>query len=108
MAPTPPIPTTTTTAAAGDIAHDVRGFLERHVDSLATLETLLLLVQHPSRFWSPQDLSWELGSDAVTAKRALAELRERGFASQAGTAPVFRLTPPNTEQHRVYASVAQA
>lgn len=60
-----------------DISADIRNFIFENIDSVETIETLLLLRENASRSWNADQVSQELRSDAASVQRRLRHLFER-------------------------------
>jgi DNA-binding MarR family transcriptional regulator len=59
---------------SGDIPQIVLRFIERHIDTVPHLETLLLLWEHPAQFWTQAEVSRRIYVDLDTAGRILDQL----------------------------------
>lgn len=57
-----------------EISEEVRGILDRHIESLEHLEVLLLLMRHPERRWTGRSVGTELRIASESAGRHLAKL----------------------------------
>ncbi len=62
------------------IPPDVREFILRHIDSIAHLEALLLLLQQPDVKWSASSLADHLYIETDQAAEVLQQLCEDGLA----------------------------
>jgi hypothetical protein len=56
------------------LPQDVHQFLYRNIDSVEQLEVLILLLHHPERGWSPDEVARELYSHPASIARRLAML----------------------------------
>ena len=56
------------------LPHDVHQVLYRNIDSVEQLEVLILLLHHPERGWSPDEVARELYSHPASIARRLAML----------------------------------
>jgi AraC-like DNA-binding protein len=56
------------------LPQDVHQFLHRNIDSVEQLEVLILLLEHPDRGWSPDEVARVLYSHPASIARRLAML----------------------------------
>ena len=62
------------------IPPDVRGFIQRHIDSIAQLEALLLLLHQPHVEWTATGVAAHLYIDTDQAAQVLQQLCDDGLA----------------------------
>ena len=80
------------------IPQRLRTFLDVHFDSVEQIEVLLLLSQHPDRFWTASEVDNELRSSPTVLLRRLNSLHKIGALERAADAtPRFRFNPNSTE-----------
>jgi hypothetical protein len=60
----------------------VRRFLERDIDSLETLELLLLLRKNPECYWSSDEIVAELRSTPFSIRQRIQTLRRLGLIAE--------------------------
>jgi DNA-binding MarR family transcriptional regulator len=65
---------------ATDFPAEIEQFIGQHIESLAQLETLLLLRRESARSWSCEDLSRQLYVTPDVCTGIIADLERRGFA----------------------------
>jgi hypothetical protein len=63
-----------------DIPHEVKLFVEHHIESVPQLEALLLLRKEPQREWQAADIAKALYIPEDVASALLADFVRRGFA----------------------------
>ena len=66
------------------IPPDIRDFIERHVDSIAQLEALLLLLHQPEIEWTAARVAAHLYIDTDQAAQVLQQLCDDGLAGCKG------------------------
>lgn len=74
----------------------VRQLIAEHIESVAQLEVLLLLREHPERVWSSQDVAAELRTAPELAEASLGRLSRAGLVAveiEAEGRPCFRYLP---------------
>jgi DNA-binding MarR family transcriptional regulator len=64
---------------ATDFPAEIEQFIAQHIESLAQLETLLLIRREPDRGWSCYDLSRQLYVTPDVCTGIVADLERRGF-----------------------------
>jgi hypothetical protein len=64
---------------ATDFPAEIEQFIGQHIESLAQLETLLLLRREPGRSWSCADLARQLYVTADVCTGIVTDLQRRGF-----------------------------
>jgi hypothetical protein len=64
---------------ATDFPAEIEQFIGQHIESLAQLETLLLLWRDPTRVWTRCDLSRQLYVTPDVCTGIIADLERRGF-----------------------------
>ena len=82
---------------AGEFSPEVEQFINQNVESLAELETLLLMRQDPQRTWDAAEIAKELYIPAELAGALLADFARRGFV---------QAEPPANVRHRYQAADA--
>jgi hypothetical protein len=75
---------------------DILAFITRCIDSVETLDVLLLLRRSPDTFWAPAAVARQLGINAETAANKLAGLHSRGLLARAAATSAFRFAPSET------------
>jgi DNA-binding IclR family transcriptional regulator len=90
------------------LALDVCELLDSCIDTIEALDALLLLLREPSRWWALVEVAHEIDANADEARRALAALRTRGLAADAGSSTLFRLAPLDPFAHAAFTSLARA
>jgi hypothetical protein len=88
-----------------DIPADLRDFILRYIDSVAQLEALLLLREHPSQNWSSQHLAGRLYISSERAESLLRLLKDEGIVEVDGEK--FRYFGGTPEQKRIIDRLAQ-
>lgn len=71
----------------GDIPEEVLQFVERRLDSVPHLETLLLLWEEPTRSWSEAEVGARVYVAAEQAQRILADLARASLIIEAPSMP---------------------
>jgi DNA-binding MarR family transcriptional regulator len=64
---------------ASEFPAEIEQFIGQHIESLAQLETLLLLRREPGRSWSGSDLSRQLYVTPDVCTGIITDLERRGF-----------------------------
>ena len=64
---------------ATEFPTEIEQFIGQHIESLAQLETLLLLRRDPARGWSSADLARQLYVTTDVSTGIVADLERRGF-----------------------------
>ena len=64
---------------ASDFPAEIEQFIGQHIESLAQLETLLLLRREPGRSWSCADLARQLYVTTDVCTAIVTDLERRGF-----------------------------
>lgn len=67
-----------------DLPPQVRDFVERHIDSVAELEALLLLRSSPADEWTVRQLAGRLYTEEAVTAEALTALHRRGLLAREG------------------------
>lgn len=73
-----------------EISLEIRRFIDQHVESVAQLEVLLLLKQHPERDWTADDMAKALYAAPEMCAGLLQEWARRGFAVAMAPGPKYR------------------
>jgi DNA-binding MarR family transcriptional regulator len=78
-------------AMADDFSSDVKQFIDQNIESLAQLETLLLMRQDPQRGWDAAEIAKALYLPPEMATTLLTDFSRRGFvkAESAGETRYF-------------------
>ena len=77
-----------------EFSTELKQFVTQHIESLAQLETLLLLRQDSSRSWSPAEVAKALYANQEMCANQLAELARHGFLEFLGDKePRYRYQP---------------
>ena len=87
-------------------AHVLR-FLEENIDTVAQLETLLMMSEEPDRSWLIADVA---SRNYITEQRAtdtLNALQRRGLVTSDESPPDFRFDPATDEVRAVVADLAR-
>ena len=94
---------------AGEITGPVRQLILDHIDSVAELELLLLLFQHPDREWAATDVAHDLRVEPEWTERRLAALAAQGLiVSMDGPPPRYQFKPATTDLDAAVTALAQA
>ncbi len=72
---------------------DLLDFISRHVDTVATLEVVLLLSRSPETFWAPAAVAERIGISAETASSVAGRLHAGGLLARASATSAFRFSP---------------
>jgi hypothetical protein len=87
-------------------AHVLR-FLEGNIDTVAQLETLLMMSEGPDRNWLIADVASRNYVSEQRASDTLTALRRRGLVSCVESPPCFRFDPASDEVRAVVADLAR-
>jgi hypothetical protein len=90
----------------GDLADVVVRDVDQYVDSLDTLEVVMLLFRERQRPWSPEDVARELRISLRVARRELDRMRSRGIASE--TDGAYRFVDSDVDKAAAVARIAAA
>ena len=82
------------TPKPGHISDETKAFLRSNVDSVGTLEILLLLHASPERGWTTQELNDELRSSLTSVESRVLRLVTKNLVSAQGIPNVYRYAPP--------------
>ncbi len=91
-----------------EIPHAVRRLIVEEIESIAQLETLLLLYRSPERTWTPDQVSIELRIDPRWTAEQLTVLERRGFLSQSSDPPSYRFHAATPEMASAVALLAES
>jgi len=94
------------TNSRNDIPAHVRRFLEENIDTVAQLETLLMMYEKLDRDWLITDVA---SRNYITEQRAtetLSALQRRGLVTAEESPPRFRYKPVNDEVRALVAELA--
>lgn len=84
------------------IPEDVREFIFEHIDSIEQLDIMMLLRSHRERFWTAQQVSVELRTNAESAANRLNLLRTIGILDvKDPSEPSYRYNPSPEIDHVV-------
>jgi hypothetical protein len=87
-------------------AHVLR-FLEGNIDTVAQLETLLMMSEEPDRSWLLADVASRNYISEQRAADTLTALKRRGLVSSVESPPCFRFEPASDEVRAVVADLAR-
>ena len=93
--------------AGGEVPAHVLRFLERNIDTVPQLETLLMMSEAPDRRWLIADVA---SRNYITEQRAsdtLNALLRRGLVSWDESPPAFRFNPATDEIRAAVADLAR-
>ncbi len=82
-------------------------FIARYVDSVETLETLLLLKRSSETFWMTSAIESHLGIKAGSAEKRLQSLLQNGFVVR-GMSGAYRYCPKRADDDALVAELATA
>jgi hypothetical protein len=89
------------------ISEEVRRLILENIDSVAQLETLLLLCRHREA-WTPEEVAKRIYIDPATALTVLESLTRRGFCAASREDVVrFRYSPRTAERERLVEQLAE-
>jgi hypothetical protein len=89
---------------AEELPEVVRRFVTGHIDSVSTLDALLVLRAAPDRVWSASDLGRALVSSETAATRQLHQLKRHGLLAHGHGG--FRYAPP-PDKHAIIDRLAE-
>jgi len=90
------------------ISPRVLKFITEKIDTVAELETLLIMADDEYRLWSAQELAARLYTEDSKAGRILVALARRQLAVAEGEPPRFRFSPTHDDDRQAFAEVADA
>jgi hypothetical protein len=90
---------------ADEFSAELELFMAQHIESLAQLETLLLMWGDPARQWDCAELSRALYITPDMCSGLVADLQRRGFLGQAADSR-YQYQPANPEMHRLLTQLA--
>lgn len=90
------------------ISPRVLKFIVEKIDSVAELETLLILSDDENRRWSVQEIAARLYTQPANAARVLESLVRCELASAEGSPSQFRYSPAHSDDRKAFAEVAEA
>jgi hypothetical protein len=90
------------------ISPRVLKFIAEKIDSVAELETLLIMSDDEQRLYSVQEIASRLYTEAQKAGRILDALVRRALIVAEGEPPRFRFSPTHSDDRKVFAEVADA
>lgn len=88
------------------IPQQVLQFIGEQIDTVPELECLLLLHQHGTRAWAPEDVAARIYIPRSTAEGILEVLVRRRLASAEGNPPRYRFNPSDAGSRELVAEVA--
>jgi hypothetical protein len=89
-----------------EISQHVLHFLAQQIDSVPQLECLLLLYEHDSRAWLPEQVAARIYSSPQVARGVLETLHRRGLLLAEGDEPRYRFDPAGTASRELMQDVA--
>jgi len=91
-----------------ELPAEVKQWIDRQIETLAQLETLLLLREAPERTMSVDQIAKALYVPIVSATAVLRELERRGTVKTATATPLsFQLQPADASTERIIEQLAQ-
>jgi len=90
------------------ISPRVLKFIAEKIDSVAELETLLIMSDDEQRAWSVQEIAARLYTEVSKASRTLEVLARRELIVAEGEPPQFRFSPLHTDDRKTFSDVADA
>ena len=90
------------------ISPRVLKFLVEKIDTVAEIETLLIMSDDEHRLWHEQEIAARLYTQPANAARLLEALVRRELLAAEGKPPVFRFSPVRSDDREVFAEVADA
>jgi hypothetical protein len=94
-------------SGSGIPAHVLR-FLEGNIDTVAQLETLLMMSEEPDRGWLVADVASRNYIAEQRATDTLNALQRRGLVSSVDSPPRFRFDPATDEVRALVADLARS
>jgi hypothetical protein len=85
----------------GEFPADIELFIQQHIDSLAQLETLLMLHADSAREWEPADVAKALYTSPEVCAALLADLARRGFLQSSAQPLRYRYQPTDSNLDRL-------
>jgi hypothetical protein len=82
-------------------------FLEKNIDTVPQLETLLMMSEAPDRFWLIADVAARNYINEQRASETLNALLRRGLVSSEDSPPRFRFSPATEETRAAIADLAR-
>jgi hypothetical protein len=79
----------------------VRDLIVRSIDSLESLELLMLLRRSPETYWSADAAAQRLGIKPDIARKKLLALRDNGLLAEGAGTGAFRYAPDETTKQTV-------
>lgn len=90
-----------------DFPAELQQFVERHIESLAELEAVLLLREDPTRTWTPAEVARVLYTMTEMSANQLTNLARRGLLEQRASPEVgYRYCPASAELDRLMGDLA--
>jgi hypothetical protein len=90
------------------ISQHVLHFIAQQIDSVPQLECLLLLYEHDSRAWIPDQVAARIYSSPHVARGILETLHRRGLLRVEGDEPRYRFDPDGSARPELMQEVAHA
>jgi hypothetical protein len=91
-----------------EIPGEVLRFIERRIDSVPHLETLLLLWENPTRSWADADIAARVYISAEQARGVVTDLARNGLIAPEPTAPERHVYNPAWDEWQLMEKVATA
>jgi hypothetical protein len=93
---------------APPISPRVLNFIAAKIDSIAELETLLIMSDDAHRLWSETEIAARLYTAPANALTVLESLTRRELITAEGKPAQFRFAPAHSDDHKLFAEVAEA
>jgi hypothetical protein len=90
------------------ISPRVLSFIAEKIDTVAELETLLIMSDDPQRLWSESAIAARLYTSPLNAMAALTSLVRRELVVAEGKPEQFRFAPQHSDDRKTFAEVAEA
>jgi hypothetical protein len=90
------------------ISPRVLAFIAEKIDTVAALETLLIMSEDEQRLWSESDIAARLYTQPANALTVLNSLLRRELIAAEGKPPRFRFAPAHGEDRQLFGEVAEA
>jgi hypothetical protein len=92
---------------SNDFPHELKQFLALHIESLAQLETLLVLERDPQRQWTTDELARELYITAEMCRGICADLVNRRLVASGDSPDRYRYAPADPSVDMLVGELAQ-
>lgn len=90
------------------ISGEVKEFIAKYIDSVESLEVLLLLLSRPEKSWSPEEITQQIRSSRASIDGRLAHLKRHGFLKRDDSPSQYRYQPASTELDEQLRKLAEA